>query len=181
MLELTKTLDLGCGPDPRNVFFAQDVFGVDIISFGNPNIRVADLAIEAIPFEDNFFDYVTGFDFLEHIPRVLYLERERRQPFIDLMSEVWRVLKPGGQTFFATPAFPCPEAFQDPQHVNIITENTILYFSEPVWLELCQAYGFKGKFEVIQHKWATGRLEICDGSYYQGVPYHLVWHLKAVK
>ena len=157
MLELTKTLDLGCGPNPRNVFFAQDVFGVDIISFGNPNIRVADLAIEAIPFEDNFFDYVTGFDFLEHIPRVLYLERERRQPFIDLMSEVWRVLKPGGQTFFATPAFPCPEAFQDPQHV------------------------FKGKFEVIQHKWATGRLEICDGSYYQGVPYHLVWHLKAVK
>jgi len=160
---------------------ATEVFGVDINNFENPNIRVADLAIEPIPFEDNFFDFVTGFDFLEHIPRVLYLGRERRQPFIDVMSDIWRVLKPGGQSFFATPAFPFPEAFQDPQHVNIITENSILYFSEPVWLELCQAYGFKGRFEVINQKWANEKIEVCEGSYYGIVPFHLVWHLRAIK
>jgi ubiquinone/menaquinone biosynthesis C-methylase UbiE len=97
------------------------------------------------------------------------------------MSEVWRVLKPGGQTLFATPSFPCPEAFQDPQHVNIITENTIFYFTEPVWLELCQAYGFKGQFEVIKQTWADQPYEICEGSSYPVVPYHLIWHLKAVK
>ena len=165
---MTKTLDLGCGPNPQNPFLATEVFGVDINNFNNSNIKIADLAIESIPFEDNLFDFVTGFDFLEHIPRVLYLGRERRQPFIDLMSEVWRVLKPGGQTYFATPAFPRPEAFQDPQHVNIITENTILYFSEPVWLELCQAYGFRGQFEVIKQTWGEP-------------PSHLIWHLRAVK
>ena len=80
---------------------ATEVFGVDINNYNNPNIKIADLAIESIPFEDNLFDFVTGFDFLEHIPRVLYLGMERRQPFIDVMSEIWRVLKPGGQTFFA--------------------------------------------------------------------------------
>jgi SAM-dependent methyltransferase len=178
---MSISLDLGCGPEPKNVFRATEIFGVDINNFENPNIRVADLAVEPIPFEDNFFDFVTGFDFLEHIPRVLYIGRERRQPFIDIMSEVWRVLKPGGETFFATPAFPHPEAFQDPQHVNIITENSILYFSAPQWLELCQAYGFKGRFEVVRQVWANQPIEICEGSYYNNVPYHLVWHLKAIK
>ena len=178
---MTKTLDLGCGPTPKNPFLATEVFGVDINNFDNPDLKVADLAIEPIPFEDNLFDFVTGFDFLEHIPRVLYSGRERRQPFIDIMSEVWRVLKPGGQTFFATPAFPHPEAFQDPQHVNIITEYTILYFSKSLVLELCQSYGFKGEFEVINQKWADEEIQVCEGSYYNVIPYHLIWHLKAVK
>ncbi len=178
---MTKTLDLGCGPNPKNPFLATEIFGIDIVDFGNPNIKVADLAIDSIPFDDNSFDFLSGFDFLEHIPRVLYLGRERKQPFIDVMSEAWRVLKPGGEAFFATPAFPRPEAFQDPQHVNFISENSILYFTEPVWIDLCWSYGFKGKFEVIQHVWATDALKICEGSFYQNVPYHLIWHLRAVK
>jgi len=178
---MSISLDLGCGPNPKNPFLATEVFGVDINNFNNSNIKIADLAIESIPFEDNLFDFVTGFDFLEHIPRVLYLGRERRQPFIDVMSEIWRVLKPRGQTFFATPAFPRPEAFQDPQHVNIITENSILYFSAPGLLELCQSYGFAGRFEVIKQTWADQPYEICEGSSYPVVPYHLIWHLKAVK
>jgi hypothetical protein len=65
--------------------------------------------------------------------------------------------------------------------VNIITENTIFYFTEPGWLELCQAYGFKGRFEVIKQTWADQPYEICEGSSYPVVPYHLIWHLKAVK
>lgn len=173
---MTKTLDLGCGPEPKNPFYADEIFGVDIVDFGNPNIKLADLAIDFIPFEDNTFDYVTGFDFLEHIPRILYFGRERKQPFIDIMSEVWRVLKPGGEAFFATPAHPHQEMFQDPQHVNFISENTLQYFcyaSEVTnyWssLDLCRSYGFKGAFEAIQHGWRNE------------VPYHLAWHIKAVK
>ena len=171
-----KTLDLGCGPNPKNPFSAEEIFGVDIIDFNNSNISIADLTIDPIPFDDNTFDYVTGFDFLEHIPRVLYFGRERKQPFIDVMSEVWRVLKPGGEALFATPAHPHQEMFQDPQHVNFISENTLQYFCYPSaatkgWtaLELCQAYGFKGAFEAIQQGWR------------EDVPYHLIWHIKAVK
>jgi len=73
---MTKTLDLGCGPNPRNPFFAENVYGIDINNFQNPNIMVADLAIEPIPFESDYFDFVTGVDFLEHIPRLIYLGRE---------------------------------------------------------------------------------------------------------
>jgi len=178
---MSKSLDLGCGPSPSNLFRADEVFGIDIVTNNNPKIRFADLVLDPIPFEDNFFDYVTGIDFLEHIPRILYLGRERKQPFIDVMSEVWRVLKPGGQTFFATPAFPHLEVFQDPQHVNIITEKTVWYFSEPVWLELCQAYGFKGRFEVIQHLWANVPVNISKDNWFPVIPYHLIWHLRAVK
>jgi SAM-dependent methyltransferase len=173
---MSKTLDLGCGPNPKNPLNADEVFGIDIIDFGNPNIKVADLAIDPIPFDDNTFDYVSGFDFLEHIPRVLYFGRERKQPFIDIMSEVWRVLKPGGEAFFATPAHPHQEMFQDPQHVNYITPNTLQYFCYPSeatfgWtaLELCQSYGFKGAFHAIQQGWR------------EDVPYHLIWHIKAIK
>ena len=148
--------------------FAENVYGIDINNFQNPNIMVADLAIEPIPFESDYFDFVTGVDFLEHIPRLIYLGRERKQSFIDVMSEIWRVLKPNGQTFFATPAYPHPESFQDPQHVNTITENTILYFStiNQHFLELGQAYGFKGQFEVIQQAWADKPYEIREGSSY---------------
>ena len=173
----TKTLDLGCGTQPRNPFNAQELYGVDIVDVGNPNVRVADLAIDPIPFEDNTFDFVTGFDFLEHMPRVLYLGRERRQPFIDIMSEVWRVLKPGGQALFATPAHPHSEVmFQDPQHVNFISTNSLQYFCSPSdhtngWssLALCQQYGFKGEFKALSQYWD------------QQVPYWLMWHIEAVK
>ena len=65
-------LDLGCGPNPRNPFAADLVYGVDLQDFGNPLIKVADLAIQPIPFDDNSFDYLTAYDFLEHIPRQLY-------------------------------------------------------------------------------------------------------------
>lgn len=175
-----KSLDLGCGPNPKNPFNAEEVFGIDILTFNNPNIKIADLAIDPIPFEDNEFDYVTGFDFLEHIPRILYFGRERKQPFIDIMSETWRVLKPGGEALFATPAFPSEETFQDPQHVNFISRKTVQYFcqSNPQifkeddssgYLPLGNAYGFVGAFEAIQVGWR------------EDVPYHLVWHLKAVK
>ena len=172
----TKTLDLGCGSEPRNPKNADEAYGVDIIDYGNPNIKIADLVIDPIPFEDNTFDFVTGHDFLEHIPRMLYIGRERKQPFIDIMSEIWRVLKPGGVGIFATPAFPHQEMFQDPQHVNYISTNTLQYFCLPSqatngWslLNLCQDYGFKGTFEAVNQYWR------------EDVPYHLIWEIKAVK
>lgn len=173
---MTKTLDLGCGSNPSNHFNADEVYGIDIVDFGNPNIKVADLVIDPIPFNDNTFDYVTGFDFLEHIPRLLYNGRERKQPFIDIMSETWRVLKPNGIALFHTPAIPYPEAFQDPQHVNYITDKTVTYFCVPSYandgvsfLNLGHLYGFKGMFDLQTQVRAYGRSDV------------LVWQLRAIK
>ena len=135
---MTISLDLGCGETIRNPYQALKVIGLDI--------QDADLAIEPIPYKDNLFDFVTAYDFLEHIPRLLYVP-QRRYPFVELMSEIWRVMKVGGKFLSSTPAFPHAPAFQDPTHVNIITPLTFAeYFDdEKTWAKM---YGFKGKFHI---------------------------------
>lgn len=148
----TKTLDLGCGPMPKNPYNKEIVYGIDFKENKELNIYKADLAIEPIPFEDNTFDVVTAFDFLEHIPRVIY-NPTCRFPFVELMNEIYRVLKPEGIFHSLTPAYPAPEAFQDPTHVNIITERTVWgYFCNP-WLG-AKIYGFKGKFDIVHQYWS---------------------------
>ena len=111
---MTKSLDLGCGRVPKNTFGADQVFGID---FGMrpdlpPNIRLADLVVDPIPFEDDSFEFVTAHDFIEHVPRVIY-NPTRRNPFVELMSEVWRVLKMNGTFLSMTPAYPNSAAFID--------------------------------------------------------------------
>jgi SAM-dependent methyltransferase len=148
---MTKTLDLGCGANPKNIFGADEIFGVDIREGLGPNIRCADLAIEAIPFENDTFDFVTAHDFLEHIPRVAYLPH-RRNCFVEVMNEIYRVLKVGGLFLSFTPAYPHSPAFRDPTHVNIITEETFpLYFDDKNgWAGI---YGFRGSFSIALQEW----------------------------
>jgi hypothetical protein len=148
---VSRTLDLGCGDVPRNPFFADELCGVDIRSNLACNVRSADLVLEPIPFDDESFDYVTAFDFIEHLPRTIYMPH-RRHPFVELMNEAHRVLKPGGLFYSHTPAYPHGIAFRDPTHVNIITEETFpLYFDDSSrWASI---YGFTGAFKVCMQRW----------------------------
>jgi SAM-dependent methyltransferase len=166
---LTRSLDLGCGRNLRNPYQATEAFGIDIVSQENLRVSVADLVIEPIPHPDNFFDYITAYDFIEHIPRVLYINGIRRQPFIELMNEIWRVLTPGGTLRAHTPAFPKAMAFTDPTHVNIITEDTYRYFCGEDHDQLARSYGFTGMFNLKTQHW--------DREW----DYHLIWELEAVK
>lgn len=147
-----KSLDIGSGPNPKNPFFAEEVFGVDIRSWDiNQNVKRCILGKEEIPFESNFFETVTAYDVLEHIPRVLNENNLIIFPFILAMNEVWRVLKVGGVFYSQTPCFPMQEAFQDPTHVNIMTEDTLkLYFAETGWSRI---YGFVGSFSLVIEGW----------------------------
>lgn len=147
---MTKTLDLGCGSRPKNPFNADELFGVDVRDNLEGTIRSADLVVEPIPFPDASFEYVTAFDFLEHIPRLVYAP-QRRNAFIELMNEVYRVLKPGGYFLSSTPAYPHAVAFRDPTHVNFITDETFpLYFDDVNrWASI---YGFTGAFRVHQNE-----------------------------
>ena len=152
----TAALDLGCGPHPQNNFGANALFGIDIREIDNPNIKRADLNIEPIPFADNAFDYVTASDFVEHVARLLYAPTQRF-PFVELMNEIHRVLKPGGVFLSITPAYPDVKAFQDPTHVNFITENTFAdYFCVPnLWAAM---YGYSGRFRLLHQAWDDGKL-----------------------
>lgn len=147
----TKSLDLGCGLQPKNPFNAQEVYGIDVRDDAEAHIVKADLVIEPIPFPGDSFDYVTAHDFLEHVPRLIYLP-QRRNAFVEVMNEIHRVLKPGGVFMSFTPAFPHGPAFRDPTHVNIITEETFpLYFDDKVrWASM---YGFRGSFQILSQEW----------------------------
>lgn len=142
----SKSLDLGCGGIPRNPFKADLLYGIDIRDSANPNISKSDLAQEAIPHEDASMDYITAFDFIEHVPRVVYLP-EIRYSFIELMNEVYRVLTPGGLFLAQTPVYPFSACFTDPTHINPITSETFSqYFDDQ--RQWGRMYGFRGSFKV---------------------------------
>lgn len=145
----TRHLDLGCGPVPRNPYGRDELYGVDLS--GSPDagfIRRANLVTQPIPFDSDSFDSVSAYDFLEHVPRVFPTPdgAGTRFPFIELMNEVWRVLKPDGLLYAVTPVYPGKAAFQDPTHVNIMTVDTHTYFTRPQ--RMAAMYGFVGDFAV---------------------------------
>jgi SAM-dependent methyltransferase len=149
------SLDVGSGPDPKNPFGARYIHGADLRENTEKNVVFADLAIGVLPFDGDSFDFVTAFDVLEHVQRVSMIDGETKFPFIGLMNEIFRVLKPGGVFFNIQPCFPGKEAFQDPTHVNIMTEDTLsLYFCEPAWARI---YGYEGSFEMIEEGWVGGK------------------------
>ena len=144
----STALDIGCGTKPKNPFGATILHGIDIREDPELNIKYADLTIEKIPYPDESFDFITAYDFIEHVPRILYLP-ERRFPFIELMNEIHRTLKPNGIFLSHTPIYPFSAVFRDPTHVNIITEETFpMYFDDKS--QAGKMYGFTGSFTVLE-------------------------------
>ena len=153
----SRHLDIGCGTVPRNPYGRTEVYAVDLAvppGLDPARFRRANLVVEPIPFDDSSFDSVSAFDFLEHLPRLLPTPdgRSTRLPFIELMDEIHRVLKPGGLFYALTPAFPGDEAFVDPTHVNPISAGTSRYFCGPE--PMARIYGFRGAFRLVRSEWA---------------------------
>lgn len=100
-----KVLDVGCGGGYACEFLSRRgavVFGTDIMaesineaadhaSHENLKIEYHLCTAERLPFGDQTMDVVTCFDVLEHIPNK-----------DQTISEIYRVLKPGGWFFFNT-------------------------------------------------------------------------------
>jgi len=150
-----SSLDIGCGFQPKNPFCAEKISGLDLNSSSDRGIIAGDLSSGNLPFPCDCFDYVTAFDVLEHIPRVSRNGSITTFPFVDLMREIHRILKPEGIFFSSTPCYPFKEAFQDPTHVNIMTEDTLRdYFSNDCWATI---YGFKGEFDILKAGWFRKR------------------------
>lgn len=159
----TTSVDLGCGRSRRNPFQADICLGVDVIKSEEDGHYFCRLGIDSLPFDSNSIDFFSAYDVIEHIPRILWRDGELINPFINLMSEIYRCLRPSGIFYAETPAYPHAAAFQDPTHVNIITEQTVFYFCEKnpapagepptLLLDHGQNYGFTGRFTLSDQSW----------------------------
>ncbi len=102
-----RILDVGCGSSPfflQNTQFAEK-FGVDkmaapgVLQNGSgPGIRLEKLDVyesDSLPFEGDTFDVVTMLAVFEHI---------RVDRLIGLITDIHRVLKPGGVYVMTTPS-----------------------------------------------------------------------------
>ncbi len=192
-----RHLDLGCGARPRNPYRRTELHGIDVApgaAAAGTEIRRGNVALERLPYPDDHFDSVSAFDFLEHVPRLLPAPdgRSTRFPFVELMNEVWRVLAPGGRFYALTPCYPAVEAFQDPTHVNVITDRTHHYFCGEA--PLGRIYGFEGRFDALRIEWVVfGDAQFADvrptlhqrirrlNYRLKGRLSHLCWEWRAVK
>jgi SAM-dependent methyltransferase len=97
-----RILDVGCGTGANLLMLSKygDAEGVDIsedaLAFcrerGLDKVKLG--AAEELPYDDGTFDLVTAFDVVEHIDDDLAG-----------LSEMWRVLRPGGRVLLFVPTF----------------------------------------------------------------------------
>ncbi len=93
--------------------------------------------LDGLPYADDTMDVVLANDFLEHIPV---------GKTIGVVTEIWRVLKPGGTFESLTPDAEHGQGFyQDPNHLSPWVENSWLYYSDPAYRAL---YGIQANFNI---------------------------------
>lgn len=103
-----KKIDLCGGFNKPYGFISIDKFNGDIIH---------DLET-GIPLQDNSVGVIRAFDALEHIKDSQFL-----------MSEIYRVLSPGGILLSQTPSTDGRGAWQDPTHVSFWNQNSFWYYT----------------------------------------------------
>ena len=184
-------LDIGCGGDKLPGFVGIDILplpGVDIVH---------NLENTPWPLPDECAHSAVASHVLEHLSpgfgdrrldglRQLLIDKKLLDEnevyaycgadgsgFINVMNEIWRVLKVGGQFAFVVPHASSSGYQQDPTHQNMINQNTMRYFDpldpsnfyhfyEPKpWEIQFQSYNMDGNLEVILRKRAD------DPSYHR--------------
>lgn len=108
-------LEIGGGNEPMAGFV-----NIDILDLPKVDI-VWDLETTPWPLSDDCCRQVVAIHVLEHIS-------PHKGIFINVMDEIWRVLKPGGRFRFVVPHGKSDGYIQDPTHVNMINETTMHYF-----------------------------------------------------
>lgn len=112
-------LDVGCGGNKQLGFIGMDkrqVKGAD----GNDIVDIVhDIEVFPWPIKSGTVLDIMCSHIIEHIKPWLML---------DLMNEMWRVLKPGGQLIISMPYGVSFGFVQDPTHCNACNEATWQYF-----------------------------------------------------
>lgn len=127
-----KFLDIGTGKGDLPFMlnkegfqtYACDVLGEYFAFSSTVNFRVADFNKTELPYEDNYFDYVSCVELIEHLENPSALLRK-----------VYRVLKPGGKFILTT-----PNILNIKSRLRFLFEGAWEYFREPL-LEQANSVG----------------------------------------
>lgn len=112
-----KSLDFGCGSKKL-----QNSLGIDASGSCLPDL-IHDIDRQPLPIQDNSFDLIYSDQFLEHVENLIFV-----------MSEAYRVLRPGGIMISRVPYFRSSYAYIDPTHRRCFTINTLDYFVDGNYL-----------------------------------------------
>lgn len=167
-------IDLGCGANK-----IPDFIGVDNRALPGVDI-VCDLEKFPWPIPDECASTVTCSHVLEHINKAkldvhftqlikLLLKKKTitggevkefigdidfESTFIRFMDEAWRILKPGGDFAIAVPYAGTVGFYQDPTHINPLTQATFYYFDPFHASDLYRIYRPK-PWEILDIFWDT--------------------------
>lgn len=172
-------LELGCG----NRKLYPDSVGVDICPTSAADLT-HDLNTYPYPFEDNSFDLVVCMHVLEHLDDV-----------VRTVTEIHRVLRPGGMLHVEVPHFSSFHAFSDPTHKHFFSSKSFDYFFEgtPVSeFDYSNArfvlrrrelmVGGSGLVRGLMRRWINSHLDFYEKHIAFLMPRHtLVFDLQAVK
>ncbi len=160
-----KILDVGCGSYPfflLNIDFSEK-YGIDrIVTQGIKQLHKQKIFIKnydiekevAIPYDDNFFDVLTMLAVFEHIAT---------NKLIQVLNEIYRVLKPGGIYIITTPAPLADKLLTIMAKIKLINsdlfgEHQDVYTHKKV-ASLLHSVGFQkekmcfGSFEIFMNLW----------------------------
>lgn len=171
-------LELGGGNNPNPGFFNMDILPLERVDL------VWDLERTPWPLPDNCVHKAVASHVLEHlnphggdkrlqglvdllIAKGIFTEAEGLEymglpgsGFINVMNELWRVMKVGGQFAFVVPYAESHGMYQDPTHINFINETTMGYFDPLDPSMLYQFYQPKPWRIDRQYVQRTGLLEV---------------------
>ena len=103
---MKSKLHLGCGHIIKEGWINHDIVqlpGVDVVH---------DLTKFPWPWADGQFEEIFMDNVLEHVPETT-----------STMEELWRIMKPGGKLFVGVPYWNSFEAWGDPTHARLFSEE----------------------------------------------------------
>lgn len=124
-------LHLGCGHVIKEGWLNHDIAplpGVDVVH---------DLEVFPWPWADGQFEEVHMDNVLEHLSNTTRA-----------MEELWRITKPGARLFVGVPYWNSFEAWGDPTHKNLFSEEKFEFFDPTTWRGRERAYYSKAKFKI---------------------------------
>jgi len=140
-------LNLGCGKDIK-----EGYINIDIVDYGGNMIH--DINTFPYPFGENYFDEIYASHVLEHL-----------NSFHNIITELYRILKPNGLLIVYAPFFLNTKYFGEPDHKIPFSIRTFdnyefignrkLKFYEKWKLNHRTNYKGKAQFEVIEKKFIT--------------------------